>query len=109
PKESGFLKSFHFAGDLVDRGGSILVFPEGVTTKDGQLGPFRSGIGLLATRLHLPVVPMKLEGLFELKPANRKLAWTGQVRVTIGRPVRFSDDHEPSEIAKELQDRVAEL
>jgi len=109
PKQSGFLKSFHFAGDLVDRGWSILVFPEGVTTKDGQLGPFRSGIGLLATRLHLPVVPMKLEGLFERKQANSKFAWPGQVRVTIGRPVRFSGDDEPSEIAKELQDRVAEL
>lgn len=109
PKQSGFLKSFHFAGDLVDRGWSILVFPEGVTTRNGQLGPFRSGIGLLATRLHVPIVPIKLEGVFERRQANRKFAWPGQVRVNIGRAVRFSDDDEPSEIAKELQSRVAEL
>ena len=109
PKQSGFLKSFHFAGDLVDRGWSILVFPEGVTTENGQLGPFRSGIGLLATRLHVPIVPIKLEGLFERKQANRKFAWPGQVRVSIGRVMRFSGDHEPGEIAKELESRVGEL
>src|SRR4029077_7737449 len=48
PQDSGCHKSFACAGDLADRGCNILVFPEGRTTEDGQMGPFRSGIGLLA-------------------------------------------------------------
>ena len=60
PQRSGFLKSFTFAGDLADRGWNILVFPEGQTTEDGHMPAFRSGIGLLAKQLNIPVVPMRL-------------------------------------------------
>jgi len=109
PRQSGFRKSFAFAGDLVDRGWSILVFPEGQTTQDGRLAPFRSGIGLLATRLNIPVVPMRIDGLFELKQAGLRTARPGQVKVTIGEPVRFSPDRDPDEIARELERRLAEL
>jgi len=109
PKESGFLRSFSFIGDLVDRRWSVLIFPEGLTTPDGKLAPFRSGIGLLAARLHIPVVPMRLDGLFELKEKNRTIARPGQVKVTIGKPVRFSATKDPEEIARDLERRVQEL
>jgi long-chain acyl-CoA synthetase len=109
PQESGFLKSFNFAGDLADRGWNILVFPEGLTSEDGKMATFRSGIGLLAKQLDIPVVPMKLEGLFDLKQENRMRTRPGHVRVTIGQPVRFSADQEITEIARELERRVTEL
>ncbi|HXW63292.1 MAG TPA: AMP-binding protein [Candidatus Acidoferrales bacterium] len=108
PKESGFLRSFSFVGDLVDRKWSVLIFPEGLTTTDGKLAPFRSGIGLLAAGLNIPVVPMRLDGLFELKQKNRTIARPGHVKVTIGPPVRFSSQ-DPNEIARDLQRRVQEL
>ena len=107
PKQSGFLKAFAFAGDLADRGWNILIFPEGQTTEDGRMAPFRSGIGLLANRLNVPIVPMRIDGLFEIKRANRILARPGQVTVTIGAPIRFSPDTDPNEIARELERRVA--
>jgi long-chain acyl-CoA synthetase len=109
PKQSGFLRSFAFAGDLADRGWNILVFPEGQTTEDGRMVPFRSGIGLLAKQLNIPVVPMRLHGLFVLKQTERILAKPGQVRVTIGPPVRFSPHQDANEIARELERRVADL
>src|SRR5487761_720188 len=109
PKQSGFRESFAFAGELADRGWSVLVFPEGARTKDGKLAKFRGGIGLLATRLHLPVVPVRIDGLFELKQAGRKFARAGDVRVTIGTPVTFAADADAEEIARELERRVAEL
>jgi len=109
PKQSGFLRSFSFVGDLVDRRWSVLVFPEGITTVDGRIAPFRSGIGLLATRLNIPVVPMRLDGLFDLKEKERHIAWPGTVRVTIGKPQRFSSDRDPEEVARELQRCVEEL
>lgn len=109
PKESEFLRSFTFVGDLVDCGWNILIFPEGQTTADGQLGRFSAGIGLLATRLNIPVVPLRLEGLYELKRDNRKMARPGQVRVMIGKPLRFSPTQDPEEVAKEIHRRVTEL
>ena len=51
PREAGFRESFAFAGESVDRGYSILVFPEGRHTTDGKIGPFRAGAGLLAKNL----------------------------------------------------------
>ena len=71
--------------------------------------PFRSGIGLLAKHLNIPVVPMCLDGLYVLKKAERILARPGQVRVTIGPPVRFSPDQDANEITRELERRVSEL
>ena len=109
PQESGFLKSFTFAGDLADRGWSILVFPEGRTTDDGHMAHFRSGIGLLAKQLNIPVVPMRLAGLYDLKKEHRILARPGHVQVIIGPPVRFSSDQDANQIARELERRVAEL
>lgn len=109
PKQSGFLQSFRFAGNLVDRRWNVLIFPEGRTTEDGKMAPFRSGIGLLAKQLQIPVVPMHLDGLFDLKQAERIIARPGHVRVTIGPPVRFSRDDDPDDIARELEQRVREL
>jgi long-chain acyl-CoA synthetase len=109
PQRSGFLQSFAFAGDLADRGWNILVFPEGQTTEEGQMVHFRSGIGLLAKQLNIPVVPMRLAGLFDLRQQNRILTRPGHVQVAIGRPIRFSREQDPNEIARELERRVAEL
>jgi long-chain acyl-CoA synthetase len=109
PQRSGFLKSFSFAGDLADRGWNVLVFPEGQTTEDGRIASFRGGVGLLAKQLNLPVVPMRLAGLFDLRQENRILARPGHVQVTIGKPVRFPADQDPHEITRELERRVSEL
>lgn len=109
PKLSGFRESFEFAGELADHGWSVLVFPEGERTKDGRLGRFRTGIGLLATRLGLPVIPVRIDGLFELRQAGKHMARPGDVRVTIGPPVVFPADADPEEIARELERRIASL
>lgn len=109
PREAGFLRSFRFTGNLVDRRWNILVFPEGRTTEDAKMAHFRSGIGLLARQLQIPVVPMYLDGLFDLKLAERIITRPGHVRVTIGSPVRFSPDENPDDIARELERRVREL
>jgi long-chain acyl-CoA synthetase len=109
PRESAFLRSFSFAGDLADRGWNILIFPEGATTKDGRIASFRAGIGLLATRLNLPVIPIRLDGAFGPKQRHRRYAKPGEVRVTIGKPVRYAPDRNPQEIAADLQQRVESL
>jgi long-chain acyl-CoA synthetase len=109
PRRAGFRKSFAFAGDLIDRGWSVLVFPEGELTRDGRMAPFRAGIGLLATRLGVPVVPTHLDGLFDRKQAQKIWARPGHVKVSIGEPVRFGEAAAAQDITRELERRVASL
>src|SRR5436853_2113364 len=109
PRQSGFLRSFRFAGNLVDRRWNLLVFPEGRTTEDGKMAPFRSGIGLLAKQLGIPVVPVYLDGLVDLKQAERIITRPGHVRVTIGSTIRFSREEDSDTITRELARRVREL
>jgi long-chain acyl-CoA synthetase len=109
PRAAGYLKSFAYAGECVDRGYSILVFPEGHHTTDGQLRPFRAGVGLLATRLGVPVVPMRIDGLFEVKRAGRRIAVPGEIRVRIGKPVRYGPDEDAQHIAGDLEEKVRKL
>jgi long-chain acyl-CoA synthetase len=109
PQKAKYRESFRFAGEVVDRGYSVLIFPEGRRTETGEMSPFRSGIGLLATDLNLPVIPMRIDGLFPLRIAKKHYAKPGTVQVRIGAPVRFDATANAEEIAKELQTRVAEL
>jgi long-chain acyl-CoA synthetase len=109
PREAGFRKSFAYAGEAVDRGYSVLVFPEGRHTVDGKMHPFRAGIGLLAKNLKIPVLPMRIVGLFEVKQSGRKFARPYEIGVRIGRPLRFSEDEDPEQIARELQAAVESL
>ena len=109
PREAGFRRSFTYAGEAVDRGYSVLVFPEGRHTTDGKMLPFRAGIGLLAANLRIPVLPMRIDGLFELKHAGRHFAAPWRIRVRIGKPIVLESGTAPEEIAARLQDAVAGL
>jgi long-chain acyl-CoA synthetase len=109
PREAGFRDSFAFAGESVDRGYSILVFPEGHHTTDGKLRPFRSGVGLLVNNLGIPVVPIRIDGLFEVKQAGKRVAPPFKITVKIGEPLRFAAGLDPSQIAAELEAKVDQL
>jgi long-chain acyl-CoA synthetase len=109
PRESGFRQSFAYAGRAVDRGYSVLVFPEGRHTTTGKMNPFRAGIGLLAEKLGIPLLPMRIDGLYELKAAGKKIAAPGKILVRIGKPREFPPGTDPETIAAELQKAVEEL
>jgi long-chain acyl-CoA synthetase len=109
PREAGFRRSFTYAGEAVDRGYSVLVFPEGRHTTDGKMNPFRAGIGLLAENLGIPVLPMRIIGLFEVKQAGKKFAKPWTIHVRIGQPLKLPSGTDPQKIAAELQKAVEAL
>ncbi len=111
PQFSGFRESFRFAGESVDRGYSVLVFPEGEVnnSEDGHMAPFQSGIGLLAENLRIPIVPMRLDGVWKMKREHRRLAHFGEITVRIGAPVTFPSGTPPEEIAHRLETLVHSL
>jgi long-chain acyl-CoA synthetase len=111
PQFSGFRESFHFAGESVDRGYSVLVFPEGEVnnSEDGRMAPFQNGIGLLAENLGIPIVPMRLDGVWQMKREHRRLAHLGEITVRIGAPISFPPDLTTAERASRLQSVVLSL
>ncbi|MDE2965275.1 MAG: 1-acyl-sn-glycerol-3-phosphate acyltransferase, partial [Acidobacteriota bacterium] len=114
PRQTGFRRSFDYAGEAMDRGYSVLVFPEGARTTDGEIAPFQAGIGLLAAGLAAPVVPARIEGLYELKQKRfGGIHWPftrpGQVSVTFGPPLRPSPSDSPQDLTRELEKRVRGL
>jgi long-chain acyl-CoA synthetase len=104
PQQSGVRESFAFAGESVDCGYSVVVFPEGRRTHDGKPSPFRSGVGMLAQKLDIPVVPIRIDGLFEMKMSGRKIAHRGELKVVIGKPLRFRPEAPAEEITRQLED-----
>jgi len=109
PQKSGFRKSFSYAGELMDLGYSVLVFPEGARTPDGEMKPFKEGIGFLAKQLNVPIVPLGIKGLFDLKESGRRFAGKDQIEVSIGDPVLISGSDEPEQITSTLEKKSKEL
>jgi 1-acyl-sn-glycerol-3-phosphate acyltransferase len=68
-------------------GGIVALFPEGTRSPDGELGPIKPGIAVLATRVGVPVIPAGLAGVFETWLRSRRLPVPHPVRVHFGPPI----------------------
>ncbi|HUE23104.1 MAG TPA: AMP-binding protein [Bryobacteraceae bacterium] len=108
PKQRDFQRSFAHAGEALDRGMHVMLFPEG-TRSEGALARFRPGIGLLVKQSSSPVLPMAIRGLGELKKADRGWFRSGTVEVRIGEPMRFSPTESEASITARLRAAVEKL
>ena len=84
--------TIRYTGELVERDYCPLIFPEGKRTPDGRLQPFRPGVGLMALRLRVPVVPTYLEGMFDILALHDSWPRRGTVRVHFGRALEVEGD-----------------
>ena len=98
------LSSLKLACKLLQEGKKVLVFPEGTRSPDGQIAPFRSGIGLLAKKSGCPVIPAYIHGAFELWPKTKRLPrlWKQKTACIFGSPIYLEKDD------KEGQDLLAQ-
>ena len=77
--------------DVIDRGDSILAFPEGTRTVDGRVGPFRRGLFFIARDLGLKVVPTTVTGLYDvMRKGSNTIRPFQQVTVWCDAPVDFA-------------------
>jgi long-chain acyl-CoA synthetase len=115
PQARGFRRSFAHAGEAMDRGYSVMIFPEGARSLDGEMHAFRSGIGLLAEESRVPIVPVALVGLGEMKaglPLKRWARWfrSGKLEVRVGKAVPVEAQRgEPGQVAAMLEEAVRRL
>jgi long-chain acyl-CoA synthetase len=107
--------TLRIAGEVADRGGCPLVYPEGERSTDGSLLPFQRGLGILARDLHLPVVPCAASGLLSVLPKGARWprgVWAGRAAVAVrfGEPLPAPrPDDDPRAIVDEARARIAAL
>jgi long-chain acyl-CoA synthetase len=89
-REAGARQTLRYMGELLEGGFSVLIFPEGHHTDAGEIDRFRPGIGMIASRLDVPVVPVRLEGVDRVLHRTWHMARPGRVRVAFGAPMRLT-------------------
>ena len=109
PRLRDFQRSFAHAGEALDRGYHVLVFPEGTRSAAGQLARFRPGIGLLVKQSDTAVLPVAIRGLGELKVRGRGWFRSGTIEIHVGTPIRFGPDATETAITDRLQAEVGKL
>ena len=87
-REAGARQTLQYIGELTSEGWSILIFPEGMRSS-GDIKPFRAGIGMVGSRLELPVVPVRIDNVYKLLPTGATFVRPGRVRVAFGKPLRL--------------------
>ncbi|MSO45599.1 MAG: hypothetical protein EXQ59_02360 [Acidobacteria bacterium] len=107
-REAGARQTLKYIGELAGGGWSVLIFPEGVRSATGDIKVFRGGIGMIASRLELPVVPVRLDGADRVLPTGAHIIRPGRVRVAFGAPLRLRGDDYIA-LAREVEDSVRNL
>jgi long-chain acyl-CoA synthetase len=83
----GTRQTLRYMGELVGDGYSILIFPEGRRTEAGEISRFQPGIGMIAARLGVPVVPVRLDGLDRVLPRHARFPSRASGRCAFGAPI----------------------
>jgi long-chain acyl-CoA synthetase len=91
-REAGARQTLKYIGEMTGNGWSILIFPEGMRSPTGQMKSFRGGIGMIGSRLDMPVVPVRIDDVDGLMPMGSSFVKPGRVRVAFGAPLRLRGD-----------------
>ena len=103
-------KSFEYMGQLIDHGWNIFLFPEGKLTTTGEMDHFKSGIGLLAQAMQVPVVPVKLDGLYSIVGYQHWIPRRfGHVRITFSKPMYVDRQADAEQIASHFENAIRHL
>lgn len=107
-REAGARQTLRYIGEVTGDGFSVLIFPEGVRSESGDIKPFRGGIGMIGSRLGLPIIPIRIDGVDRVLHTSWKMAKPGPVSVTFGAPMHLSGDNY-ADLAKQVEQAVRDL
>jgi long-chain acyl-CoA synthetase len=110
-REGAARRSLDLLGARLDRGFSILIYPEGKMTVDGPLQPFKSGVGLVAILGAVPVVPMRLKVHAHSRADMDEpgTPFRGDLEIVFGTPLRFGPDDDPVQATEKVREAVEAL
>ena len=88
-RDGGSASGLRVILERLREGNAIVLFPEGTRTRDGQMQPARSGIGLIVIKSDQPVVPVRVFGTYEAYGRHRLVPLPRRIAVKYGEPLRF--------------------
>lgn len=89
-------------------GMSVVVFPEGSRSRNGRLQRFKRGAYMLATEFNLPVVPITIDGAYDVMPRTAVLPHWGKIILTIHKPIEASGNgHNLAELMDKSREAIA--
>ncbi len=92
------------AAEAVNRGVSVMIFPEGTRSPDGKLQSFKKGLFLIALKSQAPIVPITIQGTARIMRKGDWRTYPGKVQITIDPPIETGGI--PTEREEELSQRV---
>ncbi len=93
----------------LEAGNILLVFPEGTRTRNGSVGRMKPGIGALAERASVPIVPVLIDGAHEAWPKGALLPRPGRVRIVFGPPIAPGDPESGNNVGDRIREAVLRL
>lgn len=108
-REGAVRSSLEHCGELIDSGWSVLIYPEGTRSTTGKLQSFRSGIGVLASQLRVPVIPVAIKGTYDVFPKGRQIPKRGAVIVKFGPPIKLSMGADWADATTTLEESMTRL
>jgi 1-acyl-sn-glycerol-3-phosphate acyltransferase len=100
------LQSMDEAAATIHHGKSVVLFPEGTRTPDGNLLPFKRGGFILARKADVPVIPITINGSGRINPANQIRLYSGDIRITLHPPVEVPSELRRSEAEAFMMENV---
>lgn len=91
---------------LAAPGNILILFPEGTRSRDGSIGGFRPGIGLLVAGTRTPVMPCHLDGAFAAWPKSRALPRPRKLTLRLGPPLNFATYPDDKAAAQQIADKL---
>ena len=107
-RETGTRQTLRYIGTLFGEGYSVLIFPEGKRTAAGEINRFQAGVGMIASKLGVPVVPVRLEGLDRILHQSWKFPARGRGRVAFGKPMSLTGS-DYAALARQVEEAVRQL
>ncbi len=107
-RETGTRQTLRYIGDLIGGGYSLLIFPEGRRTENGEISRFQPGVGMIASRLDVPVVPVRIQGLDQILHHTWKLPVRGKACVSFGAPMSLKGN-DYAALAARVEEAVRQL
>ncbi len=107
-REAGTRDALRYAGELISAGNSLIIFPEGERVTGDAIARFRPGATMLAARLDVPVIPVRLRGIDRVLGRDLRMARPGRVHVRFG-PQRRLQGSDYTAMAAELEAAVKAL
>ncbi len=109
PKDA--MNSINQAAEAINKTGSVILFPEGKRSKNGDVGTFRRGAFLLASKTKKKIIPIAICGNEKILPTKTFKINPGKVKVVIGEPIDHISENtiEMKKELKEINNLIAQI